>query len=302
MKGDDSVMLFSAYHPLRYLSSCLLLLCAFMLPVSVTAQAADAETAELRALEQEYQARIGLVAVDVGSGKRLVWRGDERFTFCSTCKVVLAACILDRSVKEPDLLSERIHWRPQKEVDWSPVTGGHGSEGMTIAELCAASLGFSDNTATNLLLERLGGPQAVTDYARRLGDNTFRLDRLEPDLNLSAPGDERDTTTALAYARTLQSLLTGQALPPEQRQQLLVWMSACTTGAGRIRAGLPSDWRLAHKTGSSGGLAHDVGLAESPDGRQILLVIFTRSPENADMARKEALIAAAARCVLRSLE
>lgn len=278
---------------------CLLLLCAVM-PVRAYAQD-DASTAGLRALEKAHQARIGLVAVDVDSGRRLAWRGDERFTFCSTFKVLLAACILDRSVSEPGLLTERLYWSPQKEVDWSPLTGGHGSDGMTIADLCAASLGSSDNTATNLLLDRLGGPQAVTDYVRKLGDTTFRLDRMEPELNLSAPGDERDTTTALAYARTLQSLLTGQALPPVQRQQLLDWMAACTTGTGRIRAGLPADWRLAHKTGSSGGLAHDVGLAGSPDGRQILLVILTRSPDSADMARKEALIAAAVHCALHEL-
>lgn len=253
-------MLLSASRLLPCLCCCLLLLCA---APSVRANAQDeaAETAELRVLEQEHQARIGLVAVDVDSGRRLAWRGDERFTFCSTFKVLLAACILDRSVSEPNLLTERLHWSPQKEVDWSPITGGHGSDGMTIAELCAASLGFSDNTATNLLLDRLGGPRSVTDYVRKLGDVTLRLDRMEPELNLSAPGDERDTTTALAYARTLQSLLTGQALPPAQRRQLLAWMAACTTGTGRIRAGLPADWRLAHKTGSSGGLAHDVGLA-----------------------------------------
>ena len=282
------------------LCCCLLLLCV-ALPVRAYAQDDAAATAELRALEQEHQARIGLVAVDVDSGRRLAWRGDERFTFCSTFKVLLAACILDRSVSEPNLLTERLHWSPQKEVDWSPITGGHGGDGMTIAELCAASLGFSDNTATNLLLDRLGGPRSVTDYVRKLGDVTFRLDRMEPELNLSALGDERDTTTALAYARTLQSLLTGQALPPAQRRQLLAWMAACTTGTGRIRAGLPADWQLAHKTGSSGGLAHDVGLAESPDGRQILLVILTRSPDSADMARKESLIAAAARCALYEL-
>lgn len=294
-------MLLSAYRSLCHVSCCLLFFCATMVSIGAPALAADAEIAELRALEQAHQARIGLVAVDVGNGQSLVWRGDERFTFCSTFKAVLAACILDRSVKEPGLLSERLHWSPDKEVDWSPVTGGRGSDGMTVAELCAASLGSSDNTATNLLLDRLGGPQAVTDYVRKLGDTTFRLDRMEPELNLSAPGDERDTTTALAYARTLRALLTGQALPPAQRQQLLDWMAACTTGAGRIRAGLPDTWRLAHKTGSSGGLAHDVGLAESPDGRRILLVILTRSPDSADMARKEALIAAAARCALRGL-
>lgn len=272
----------------------LVLALILILPVAVTAQT-------LAELEQAHQARIGLVAVDVRTGQSVLWRAGERFAFCSTFKVLLAACVLHRSLTEPHLLEERLFWRASDEQEWSPVSAGRGDRGMSVAECCAAALAASDNTATNALLARIGGPGAVTAYARSLGDTSFRLDRMEPDLNEAAPGDARDTTTPLAFARTLQGLLCGTALPSAQRQQLADWLFACATGAGRLRAALPQGWTLAHKTGSGGGLAHDAGLAESPAGRQVILVVFTQSPDTADMARKEALIAATARHALREL-
>lgn len=279
-----------------------LLACWLCLSLVLAAScAAAADEHAFRQLEQRFQARIGLAAVDIRTGRSVLWRAEERFAFCSTFKALLAACVLQRSLTEPHLLDERLHWRASDELEWSPVTAGRGGRGMSMAECCAAALAASDNTATNLLLARLGGPQAVTAYARALGDETFRLDRMEPELNEAAPGDMRDTTTPLAYARTLQRLLAGEALPSAQRRQLVDWLAACATGAGRIRAALPPDWKLAHKTGSGGGLAHDVGLAESPDGRQVILVVFTQSPDTADMARKEALIAEAARRALSEL-
>lgn len=280
------------------LLACLLwlpLVLALILPVAV-----NAET--LAELEQRHQARIGLAAIEVGTGRTVLWRAGERFAFCSTFKVLLAACVLHRSLKETHLLEERLFWRAADEQEWSPVTAGRDGRGMTVAELCAAAVSVSDNTATNALLTRLGGPQAVTAYVRSLGDEVFRLDRIEPELNEAALGDERDTTTPLAFARTLQGLLAGTALPAAQRRQLADWLSVCATGEGRIRAALPPGWKLARKTGSGGGLAHDAGLAESPDGRQVILVVFTQSPDTADMARKEALIAEAARRALRALD
>lgn len=280
----------------RPLACCLCLLCVLAagLPVAASADA-------FAELEQRHQARIGLAAIDVRTGRSVLWRAEERFAFCSTFKVLLAACVLQRSLTERHLLHERLHWRASDEQEWSPVTAGQGGRGMTVAELCAAAVGVSDNTAANVLLTRLGGPQAVTAYARSLGDEVFRLDRMEPDLNAAAPGDVRDTTTPLAFARTLHGLLCGTALPAAQRRQLADWLSASATGEGRIRAALPPDWKLAHKTGSGGGLAHDAGLAEAPDGRRVILVVFTQSPDTADMARKEALIAEAARRALRAL-
>ncbi len=111
---------------------------------------------------------------------------------------------------------------------------------MSLAELSAAALQYSDNVAMNKLIAHVGGPASVTAFARQLGDETFRLDRTEPTLNTAIPGDPRDTTSPRAMAQTLRNLTLGKALGDSQRAQLVTWMKGNTTGAASIQAGLPA--------------------------------------------------------------
>ena len=120
------------------------------------------------------------------------------------------------------------------------------------AALCEAAVTLSDNTAANLLLATLGGPPAVTAFVRGLGDELTRLDRIEPALNEALPGDPRDTTTPFAMLRDMQRLLVGDALSAASREQLIAWLLGCKTGAKRLRAGFPQDWRVGDKTGNGG--------------------------------------------------
>ena len=66
----------------------------------------------------------------------------------------------------------------------APNTGGQ----MTLADLCAAAVQVSDNAAGNLLLQTIGGPSAITDFARSIGDDRTRLDRWEIELNSAIAG------------------------------------------------------------------------------------------------------------------
>lgn len=183
---------------------------------------------------------------------------------------------------------------------YSPITEKHVGAGMTVAELCAATLQYSDNTAGNLLLEQVGGPAGLTAFARQLGDPTFRLDRNEPTLNTALPNDPRDTTTPLAMGVTLQRLLLGDALAPAGREQLQAWLKGNTTGDARIRAGVPKGWIVGDKTGSGDyGVANDVGIVW-PQGRAPwILVVFSRGPQQSSPWNHEP-IAAATRLVVQA--
>jgi beta-lactamase class A len=168
----------------------------------------------------------------------------------------------------------------------SPITQPRVGKTMTIAELCQAALQHSDNTAGNWLLRIIGGPSAVTDFARTLGDDRTRLDRWETDLNSAIPGDPRDTSTPRSLGAGYQRLLTGDALPREQRDQLEQWMRGNQTSS--LRAGLPPSWTSADKTGSGDyGSTNDVGVIYGPDGRRAVLAIMTRS--QADDPKADAL-------------
>ncbi len=255
----------------------------------------------LAALEHRHDVRLGVAALDMGDGRVFSHRGDDRFAFCSTFKALLVAAVLKRVMADRPLLGRRVDFSGADLVTHSPDTQPRAGQGMSIAELCAATLRSSDNTAANLLLREIGGPAALTAFVRSLGDDTFRLDRVEPDLNEAAPDDPRDTSTPLAMVRTLGRLVLGNVLGNPERGRLVAWMQASTTGAARIRAGIPADWALAGKTGSGPyGIANDMAVLWPPGRAPLVLAVFSRRPAR-DAARRDDAVAEAARLAVRAL-
>lgn len=250
-------------------------------------------------IEATTGGRMGVAALDLRTGVHANYRGGERFPMCSTWKVFAVAALLQRVDAGHEHLDRRIRFEARQLVTWSPVTGSHvGGEGMRLDALCAAALEDSDNTAANLLLDSLGGPAAITRFARGLGDHVTRLDRYETALNEATPGDPRDTTSPDAMAADLRQLLLGDALHPDSRAQLLEWMEACKTGARKLRAGVPVDWRVADKTGSGGhDSSNDVGLLMPPGQRPIVVTVYLTEAKVPE-AQREAAIAAVARAIV----
>jgi beta-lactamase class A len=217
-------------------------------------------------LEQRIGGRIGVFAVDAGTGASLEHRADERFAMCSTFKWALAAAVLARVDRAALRLDEAVAYGEADLLAHAPLTAARVTEGrMTIEELARAAVVVSDNTAANLLLARIGGPPGLTRFFRDVGDDVTRLDRNEPTLNTNAPGDPRDTTTPRAMALALRTVLTGDVLSPASRDRLAGWLVECRTGLSRLRAGLPASWRVGDKTGTgANGACNDVAIAWPP--------------------------------------
>ncbi|HEX4191953.1 MAG TPA: class A beta-lactamase, partial [Stellaceae bacterium] len=210
--------------------------------------------ARFAAIEKQTGGRLGVAGIDIGTGRHFSHRAQERFPMCSTFKMLAVSTLLTRVERRKEDLGRRIRFTSGEIIEGSPISKDHIADGMTLAELCAAALDYSDNTAANLILAALGGPHAVTAFARSLGDPVTRLDRTEPTLNEAVPGDPRDTTTPAAMAANLQKLLLGKALTPASRAQLTRWMIGNKTGDARLRDGFPharfpNEWRIGDKTG-----------------------------------------------------
>jgi beta-lactamase class A len=184
---------------------------------------AIAQEPELRLLaaiedvEQRLDARVGMFIRDSGSDWSISHRADERFLMSSTFKPMLCGAVLNLADDGMLDLDEHIAVTSQDILEYAPVAQTMVGNTMTIGDLCFAALDMSDNTATNLLIDRIGGPEAVTVFMRGIGDPISRLDRREPELNAFAPGDPRDTTTPEAMAATLATMLTGDALSAQSR-------------------------------------------------------------------------------------
>jgi beta-lactamase class A len=230
----------------------------------------------IAAIEAREGGRLGVVALDSASGRRLEHRADERFPMCSTFKALAAAAILKRVDAGTERLDRQIAYGPSDLLDYAPVSKAHVAEGsMSLTAICAAAIDWSDNTAANLMLQVLGGPVELTSYLRSIGDATTRLDRNEPTLNTAIPGDERDTTTPAAMAADVQRLLLGPDLSEASRQQLESWMVDDKVGDKRLRAGLPQGWGIGDKTGSGDyGTANTVAIIRPPGRAPLLAAVY----------------------------
>jgi beta-lactamase class A len=210
----------------------------------------------LAAYERDSGGRIGLYAENLATGAKIAWRADERFVMCSSFKASLAGLVLARIDRGQDGLDRMVAFSAADVdlPDWyAPVARQNLAKGaMTVGEMCAAAVEYSDNTCANILLARVGGPPALTAFWRSIGDGVSRLDHNEPVLNRSPPGDPHDTTTPAAMAGNLRALVLGKALSAPSRERLTGWMADCKTGDNRLRGGLPKAWRIADKTGNNG--------------------------------------------------
>ncbi|GLH70709.1 beta-lactamase [Geothrix rubra] len=260
-----------------------------ILPLRAAAPGPDRSSgseARLAALEARIGGRLGVAALDTGSGRRLARRAGERFPMCSTFKILLAGAVLARVDRGETRLARRIPFGKADLLPYAPVAQARvGEGGMTVGDLCAAAVEVSDNTAANLLLGTFGGPPAVTAFARSLGDPSTRLDRTEPTLNEGIPGDPRDTTTPEAMVISLRSMLLGSALKPGSRHRLEDWMVACTTGRTRLRAGVPGTWIVGDKTGTGPrGSTNDVAILRPPGRPPILVAAYLTQTDASDEA------------------
>ncbi|MFI2783900.1 class A beta-lactamase [Streptomyces sp. ALB3] len=243
-------------------------------------------------LERTYDAKLGVYALDTGSGRTVTHRPDERFAYASTCKALLAGAVLDKnSLRRLDRL---VRYGPEDIISNSPITEQHVATGMTVRELCDAAVRYSDNAAANLLFRELGGPRGLQGALRGLGDEVTRCDRYEVALSDAVPGDLRDTSTPRALAEDLRAYVLGTTLPADKRAVLADWLKRNTTGDHTIRAGTPDGWQVGDKTGTGGyGTRNDIAIAWPPDGAPIALAVLSRR-DIKGAERDDALIARAA--------
>lgn len=237
-------------------------------PLAPPARAAEEPLgATLEAVERKTGGRLGALIQDTGSGRTWRHRAEERFPLTSTFKAFAAAAVLAEVDAGRRRLDEIIRYAPDDLVTYSPITSQHVTTGMRLSEVCAAALAVSDNTAGNLMLAEIGGPAGLTAFMRGIGDQTTRLDREETALNEATPGDPRDTTTPQAAIASLSRLLLGDVLRPASRDLLTAWMIDDQVAGPLLRAGFPTSWITADRTGAGGYGSRAIIAVAWPDGR-----------------------------------
>ncbi|WP_439380579.1 class A beta-lactamase [Amycolatopsis lexingtonensis] len=261
-----------------------------------TSAVAPAPQPDFAPLEREFDARLGVYAIDTGSGREIAHRADERFGYASTHKAFSAGAVLQRT--SMDGLAKVLPYTRADVQPNSPVGEKHVGTGLSLRDAIDAALRYSDNTAANLLFRELGGPAGLAAALRGIGDTTTHVDRIEPGLNDLAPGDVRDTSTPRAMAADLRAFALGTVLPAAQRTFYTDTMRANRTGDAVIRAGTPAGWTVADKTGTGEyATRNDIAVVWPPGRAPIVLAVMSdRKTEDAE--HDDRLLAQAAKLAL----
>ena len=267
--------------------------------IAVCRRAAVAAASERSSLERRITnieeasgGRLGVAIFDTTTAVRIGHRSDERFPMCSTFKLLAVSAVLRRVDEGKEQLDRTVRFTAKDITTYSPATEKRVDNGMSIKELCSAAITLSDNAAANLLLASIGGPPGLTAFARTLGDDVTRLDRIEPELNESLPGDPRDTSTPDNMLSDLHELVLGNALSLSSRSRLTDWLVQNKTGDKRLKAGVPPGWKIGDKTGSGArGTTNDLAILWPPQRGPILVAVYL-TDTTADDYHRDGTIAA----------
>lgn len=255
--------------------------------------------------EQDLGASIGFFLHDLQTGDVSTHNADIRFPLNSTFKLFACAALLSRAEEGLSDLSESIELGDVLVQTWSPGVEsllGAGRSSASLDELCRMMLEVSDNTAANLVLSEIGGPDGFTEFMRSIGDDATRLDRWEPALNEGLPGDPRDTTTPRAIARSLQKLLLGQTLQKSSRETLRSWLAGHSVADDLLRTALPDTWRIEDRTGAGGYGTRGIVAVLYPPGRDPIVTTLYMRDANVSIDERNTAIARVGRVIVQSVE
>ncbi|SFC45696.1 beta-lactamase class A [Marinospirillum celere] len=287
----------------RVTASCFVLLFCLSIFSSFLMAEDDGLLAELKRIESNLDARIGFFAQDTETGKQWEYNADQRFALSSTFKTLACAALLQRVDEGSEQLSTSVSVSSADLVTYSPVLENYAdTRDITLFELCEATMTTSDNTAANLILQRLGGPESITNFARQLDDSVTRLDRWETELNQATPGDERDTTTPKAMVSNLEHLLLGAVLSTESRNQLQTWLIDNQVADALFRSSVPDGWIIGDRTGAGGYGSRSITAVIWPPERSPVFVAFYITETEASFEDRNASIAQLGRVFMELIE
>jgi len=260
------------------------------------------EAIDFSVLEARGGGRLGFAAMDMENGRNLAWRGDERFVYCSTFKMYLAAATLLRVQAGEERLDRAIPITRADMINHAPTTEPAVGSTLTIEQLMKGTVELSDNPAANILIRELGGINALRAFYRGIGDNSTRVDRLEPEMN-RLDGDKDTIKPSRSMSNLIRLLVSAETpLTAPSKTRLMRWLVDTPTGLGRIKAGVPVGWTVAHKTGTGGyGPTNDIGVLYPPTGRPVVIAVYYHATSQAAAAANEAIIADATRMALSVL-
>lgn len=265
----------------------------------ITSNANNELRDQIEQISQAAQGRVGVTATVLETGETVTLNGDQQFPMQSVYKFPIGMAVLAQVDQGTLRLDQRVRVEPSDFVSapqHSPIRDEHpqGVE-LSLAELLEYMVAESDNTACDVLLELVGGPDVVTQYLRDLGVDNLVVANTEEEIGQDEAVQYRNYATPDAAVALLRALHEGQGLSEASQALLLRLMTETPTGPRRIKGLLPDGTVVAHKTGTSGTVdgvtaaTNDVGIVTLPNGQHLAIAVFVSDSTANDTIREEVI-------------
>jgi beta-lactamase class A len=272
---------------------------------------------------------VGVSATHIESGRSVSVRGAESFPMASAVKVPFAVQLMTLVDQGALRLDTMVPLTPADLHPGSGKISEllfHPGVSLSLENYMELMLAISDNSAADVVLRQAGGPLEVTARMRLLGLNGIRVDRsiallvsdwmgaknIPPEAQWNRDmweqlydavperehmrarraemSDPRDTATPDDMTKLLVHIWKKDLFTPDNAAILLGMMERCQTGKARIKGMLPQGTEVAHKTGTLGGVADDVGVITLPgDLGHVAISVFTKSSTKPEETAEKAV-------------
>jgi beta-lactamase class A len=220
----------------------------------------------------------GVFILDLDKNAYIDINGEAAFSSASTIKVpILVAFLQDLDagkirLDEPLILRKELIGNGSGEMQYQPP----GTR-FTALETIIKMITISDNTATNLIIARLGGFNALNQRFKSWGMRSTVINQLLPDLQGT------NTTSPRDMAILMTQISQGELISLRSRDRMLDIMRQ-TENRSQLPQGLGAGATIAHKTGDIGTMIGDVGLIDLPNGKRYAAVVLVKRSFNDDRA------------------
>jgi beta-lactamase class A len=222
----------------------------------------------------------GAFLVDLDTGDYFSLNGASGFSAASMIKVpILIALLQDVDtgrvrLDEKLILQQADIGEGSGEMQYSPI----GSD-YTVLQTITDMIVISDNTATNMVIRRLGGIEVLNQRFRQWGLLQTNMRQLLPDL------EGTNITSPKELSMLLAMLSQGELLSMKSRDRALNIMQQTVTDT-LLPTSLGEGSTISHKTGDIGSLVGDTGIIDMPNGKRYALTLMVKRPHNDSRAQE----------------
>jgi beta-lactamase class A len=229
----------------------------------------------IQTLSQQYKGlSAGTFVIDVDTGNYVDLTGSDRFSAASTIKLPVLVALFQ------DIDAGKIRLDEKLAIRKDLIGGGSGElQGypvgtqFSVLDVATKMMTVSDNTATNLLIDKLGGMAALNQRFQSWGLAETSFKALLPDL----PGANQ--TSPKELTSLMVRIGQGDLVSIKSRDRILDIMKR-TINNSQLPQGLGEGATIAHKTGDIGTLIGDVGLVDVPNGKRYAIAVLVKCPFN----------------------